>query len=107
MIDSEARKEILSYTIQALNDSLLIEKRNSQIKESIKNNTLITQEEIEKTQKREEKGKEKVTNRKKKQKMKEYKGIYKKYKKLAKKEQDLELDGEQNVKTEGRGVRVG
>lgn len=44
MIDSEARKEILSYTIQALNDSLLIEKRNSQIKESIKNfgNTIKT-----------------------------------------------------------------
>ncbi len=71
-------------------------------KERIQNNTWITQEEIEETQKREEKEKEKVDNREKKRKMKEYKGIYKKYKKLAKKEQDLELDGEQNVKTEGR-----
>lgn len=34
---SNAKKEILSYTIEALNDSLLIERKNSELKEKIKN----------------------------------------------------------------------
>ena len=43
MIDSEALKEILSYTIKAFNNSLLVEERNAQLKNQIKNfnNTLI------------------------------------------------------------------
>lgn len=56
---------------------------------------------------REQEALNKAFKKDRKQKIKGYATSYKKYKKLAKKEDDLELDGEENISTEGRKKFLG
>lgn len=99
IIKNEYAKENGWYTKEELKNFAVLR----EIREEEEEQARLTRErkEAEKAI-REQKEIAKALNKERKQKIKGYAETYKRYKKIAKKEDDLELDGEEKVPTEGR-----